>query len=48
MSLDEAALGALETLKFFMARWAFIRADFKIGSWAEYQPARRAAPSLVV
>jgi ABC-type nitrate/sulfonate/bicarbonate transport system substrate-binding protein len=48
MSLDEAALGALETLKFFMARWAFIRADFKVGNWADCQPPRRAAPSLVV
>jgi ABC-type nitrate/sulfonate/bicarbonate transport system substrate-binding protein len=44
MSLDEAALGALETLKFFMARWAFIRADFKIGNWADCQLPRRGSP----
>jgi hypothetical protein len=48
MSLDEAALGALETLKIFMARWAFIRADFTIASWIDAQAPRRAAASLVV
>jgi hypothetical protein len=47
-SLDEAALGALETLKVFMARWAFIRADFTIATWIGSQASRRAVPSLVV
>jgi len=48
MSLDETALGALETLKSFMLRWAFISADFKVGRWADGEPPRRGAPSLVV
>jgi ABC-type nitrate/sulfonate/bicarbonate transport system substrate-binding protein len=48
MSLEDSALGALETLKNFMARWAFIRADFTIAGWIDGEPARRAAPSLVV
>ena len=48
MSLDEVALGALETLKTFMARWAFIRGDFKLGSWADCRLPGCSAPSLVV
>ncbi len=48
ISLDEAALGALETLKTFMVRWVFIREDFNMGSWADGQLPRPAAPSLVV
>lgn len=48
MSLEDAALGALEKLKHFMARWAFIRADFTLASWIDGEPARRTALSLVV
>jgi ABC-type nitrate/sulfonate/bicarbonate transport system substrate-binding protein len=33
--LDETGVGALETLKTFMLRWAFIHADFKMDSWAQ-------------
>jgi ABC-type nitrate/sulfonate/bicarbonate transport system substrate-binding protein len=46
-SLDEPALGALETLKTFMVRWAFVREDFNLSSWADCQLPRRVA-SLVV
>jgi ABC-type nitrate/sulfonate/bicarbonate transport system substrate-binding protein len=35
LSLDTQSLGALETLKTFMFRWAFIRADFDVESWAD-------------
>jgi ABC-type nitrate/sulfonate/bicarbonate transport system substrate-binding protein len=31
--LDTAFVGAMETLKTFMIRWAFISMDFKIGAW---------------
>ena len=48
MGLEDSALAALETLKNFMARWAFIRADFTIAGWLDGEPVRRAAPSLVV
>ncbi len=48
MSLDDAVLGVLETLKVFMVRWAFIGADFRIGSWADGEASRRTTPSLVV
>lgn len=48
LSLDEVALGALETLKTFMARWAFIRGDFQLGTWADGPLPGRSGPSLVV
>jgi ABC-type nitrate/sulfonate/bicarbonate transport system substrate-binding protein len=48
LSLDEVALSALDTLKAFMARWAFIRGDFTLRSWAEHQLPGRGAASLVV
>ena len=35
LSLDAPSLGALETLKAFMFRWAFIRADFTLGAWTD-------------
>jgi ABC-type nitrate/sulfonate/bicarbonate transport system substrate-binding protein len=35
LSLDAQLLGALETLKIFMFRWAFIRADFNIDTWTD-------------
>jgi ABC-type nitrate/sulfonate/bicarbonate transport system substrate-binding protein len=35
LSLDAQLLGALQTLKFFMFRWAFIRADFNMDTWAD-------------
>jgi hypothetical protein len=35
LSLDAQALGALETLKIFMFRWAFIRADFNMDTWTD-------------
>ena len=47
MSLEDSALAALEMLKNFMARWAFIPADFTIAGWLDGEPARGAAPSLV-
>jgi ABC-type nitrate/sulfonate/bicarbonate transport system substrate-binding protein len=41
MTLDEAALCVLEALKTFMLRWNFVRSDFKIRSWADWQPPAR-------
>ncbi|HTB69080.1 MAG TPA: hypothetical protein VK727_22860 [Steroidobacteraceae bacterium] len=35
LSLDAQSLGAVETLKTFMFRWAFIRADFSMDSWTD-------------
>jgi ABC-type nitrate/sulfonate/bicarbonate transport system substrate-binding protein len=34
-SLDAQSLGALEALKIFMFRWAFIRADFNMDTWTD-------------
>ena len=33
LSLDEGSMGALDALKTFMLRWAFIHADFATPSW---------------
>jgi len=35
LSLDAQSLGALEMLKIFMFRWAFIRADFTMDTWTD-------------
>jgi ABC-type nitrate/sulfonate/bicarbonate transport system substrate-binding protein len=35
LSLDAQSLGALEILKTFMFRWAFIRADFNMDTWTD-------------
>ncbi|HEY6453731.1 MAG TPA: hypothetical protein VIY90_00465 [Steroidobacteraceae bacterium] len=35
LSLDEPSLDALQTLKIFMLRWAFIRADFDMDAWSD-------------
>jgi hypothetical protein len=35
LSLDAQSLGALETLKTFMFRWSFIRADFAMDTWTD-------------
>jgi hypothetical protein len=35
LSLDAQSLGALETLKIFMFRWTFIRADFNLDTWID-------------
>jgi ABC-type nitrate/sulfonate/bicarbonate transport system substrate-binding protein len=35
LSLDTQWLGALEKLKIFMFRWAFIRADFNLDTWTD-------------
>jgi ABC-type nitrate/sulfonate/bicarbonate transport system substrate-binding protein len=35
LSLDAQSVGALETLKIFMFRWAFIRADFTMDAWTD-------------
>ena len=35
LSLDAQWLGALEKLKTFMFRWAFIRADFNLDTWTD-------------
>jgi hypothetical protein len=48
LSLEESALGALEMLKDFLARWAFIRTDFSISSWIDGGGAPRPRLSLVV
>jgi ABC-type nitrate/sulfonate/bicarbonate transport system substrate-binding protein len=45
MSLDEAAVKALETLKSFMLRWVFIQADFPLERWLDARPATRPAAS---
>jgi ABC-type nitrate/sulfonate/bicarbonate transport system substrate-binding protein len=35
LSLDAQSLGALQTLKVFMFRWAFIHADFSLDTWTD-------------
>ncbi|HEX3836267.1 MAG TPA: hypothetical protein VHW25_04825 [Steroidobacteraceae bacterium] len=35
LSLDAQSLGALATLKVFMLRWALIREDFPLDTWAD-------------
>jgi ABC-type nitrate/sulfonate/bicarbonate transport system substrate-binding protein len=37
MTLDEGSVGALEGLKAFMVRWAFVRTDFPMDSWLGYR-----------
>ena len=39
-SLDDGAVGALDALKSFLVRWAFIHTDFAMGSWTDCQPVR--------
>ena len=43
MSLDEAALNALDSLKAFMVRWAFIEGDFVLDSWIDVHAAPKPA-----
>ena len=35
LNLDQASLGAFESLKTFMFRWAFIRTDFTMETWTD-------------
>lgn len=35
LNLDPASLGACESLKAFMFRWAFIRTDFTMATWSD-------------
>ena len=51
LSLDEAAVNAVQTLKTFMVRWAFVEADFPIDRWLDGRPQPRPAAredSLIV
>ncbi len=46
LSLDEAAVNAVQTLKSFMVRWAFLDADFPIDRWIDGRPATPSAAHL--